>query len=82
MEMRSGARRQFGISAVFFADVLVSMHKPRASKRKIKSAEGLLKNLGPDSVLFGRLPWALFWSVGLSKLGTICIALILSIQVL
>ena len=50
--------RQFGIGAVFFADMLVSMHKPRASKRKIKSAEELPKALWPDSVLFGRPPWA------------------------
>ena len=57
-------QRQFGVSAVFFADMLVSMQKPRVSKRKIKSAEGLPKNLGPDSVLFGRLPLALFWSIG------------------
>ena len=35
---------------------LFSSHKPRASKRKIKSAEGLPKNLCTDSVLFGRLP--------------------------
>ena len=39
------ARRQFGISDGFFADLLVSMHKPRVSKRKIKSAGGLPKNL-------------------------------------
>ena len=58
--MRSGARRQFGISAVFFADMLFSMHKPRESKRKIEFAEGLPKTLCVDSVLFGRLPLAFF----------------------
>ena len=45
------------------------MHKPRVSKRKIKSAEGLPKNLGPDSVLFGRLSLAFLWSIDLSTLG-------------
>ena len=67
MEMRSGARRQFELSDVFFADMLFSMHKPRVSKRKIKSAEGLPRNLRSDSVLFGRLPPAFFWSIGLSN---------------
>ena len=52
-----------------YADMLLSMQKPRASKRKIKSAEGPPKNLGPESVLFGRLPLAFFWSIGLSRLG-------------
>ena len=60
------ARRQFGLGAGFFADMLVYMHKPRASKRKIKSAEGLPKNMRSDSVLFGRLPLAFLWSIGLS----------------
>ena len=70
MEMRSGpARCQFRVSAVFFADMLVSMHKPRVSKRKIKSAEGLPKNSWSDSVLFGRLPLAFVWSIGLSSDG-------------
>ena len=46
--------------------MLFSMHKPRASKRKIKSAEGLPKNLRADSVLFGRPPLPFFWSIGLS----------------
>ena len=39
------AQRQFGDSAVFVADMLFSMQKPRVSKRKIKSAEALPKNL-------------------------------------
>ena len=63
MEMRSGD--------VFFAGMLVSMHKPRASNRKIKSAEGLPKNMRSDSVLFGRLPLALFGSIGLSIIVTV-----------
>ena len=63
------AQRQFGVSAVFFADMLVSMQKPRASKRKIKSAEALPKNLCTDSVLFGQLPLAFFSSIGLSMLA-------------
>ena len=69
------ARRQFGLSAVFFADMhmLFSMHKPRAPRRKIKPAAGLPKTLGPDSahVLFGRptYAWALFWSIGLSGIA-------------
>ena len=53
------APRQFGIRAVFFAVMLLSMHKPRASKRKIKSAAGLPNNLRPHPVLFGRLPYEL-----------------------
>ena len=61
------AQRQFGVGAVFFAGMLLSMQQPRASKRKIKSAEGLPKSLGPDSVLFGRLALAFFWSIGLSN---------------
>ena len=64
-------QRQFGVSAVFFADMLLSMHKPQVSKRKIKSAdrEGLPKNLRTDSVLFaiGRLPLSFFGSIGLSN---------------
>ena len=70
MEMRSGpARCQFRVSAVFFADMLFSMHKPRVSERKIKSAEGLPKNLCAESVrmLFGGLPLAFLWSIGLSN---------------
>ena len=63
------AQRQFGVGAVFFAVMLLSMHKPRVSKREIKSAEGLPTNLGPDSVLFGRLPFAFFWSIGLPIIG-------------
>ena len=63
------AQRRFGVSAVFFAVMLFSMHKPRASKRKIKSAEGasegLPKTFRADSVLFGWLPLSFFWSVGL-----------------
>ena len=43
------------------------MQKPQVSKSKIKSAEGLPKSLGPDSVLFGRLALAFFWSIGLSN---------------
>ena len=63
--MRSGpahahAQRQFGISDVFFADMLFSMHKPRVSKRKIQSAEGLPTHLRAESVLFGVLPLAFF----------------------
>ena len=49
-------RRPFGVSAVFFADMAVSMHKPRAAKRKTKSAEGPPKNPCAGSVLFGGLP--------------------------
>ena len=71
MEMRSGARRQFGFSDVFFAGMLLSMHKPRASTRKVKSAEGLPKNTWSDSVLFGRPPLPFFWSIGLSIEGTV-----------
>ena len=48
------ARRQFGVGAVFFADMLFSMQKPRASKRKIKSAEGLPTNLGSSIIKFAR----------------------------
>ena len=62
------ARRRFGIGAVFFADLLVSMHKQWVSKRKIKSAGGLPKNLCADSVLFGQLPLAFFLSIGLSSI--------------
>ena len=61
------AQRQVGVSAVFFADMLLSMQTPRASKRKIKSAEGLPKNLRADLVLFGRLSLAFFWCIGLSN---------------
>ena len=53
--------------AVFLADMLLSMQKPRVSKRKLQSAEGLPKNLRPDFVLFGRLPLAFLWSIGLSS---------------
>ena len=45
------------------------MQTPRVSKRKIKSAEGLPKNLRADLVLFGRLPLAFFWCIGLSTKG-------------
>ena len=47
------ARRQFGIRDVLLADMPFSMHKPRASKRKIKSAEALPK-------IFTQIPS--FWS--------------------
>ena len=70
------AQREFGISAVFFADMLFSMHKQRAStERKIKSAdsEGLPKNLGPDSVLFGWLPLAFCWSINIGLSMAVCV---------
>ena len=60
------AQRRPRSGDVSFADMLLSMQKPRVSKRKIRSAGGPPKNPWSDSVLFGRLPLAFLWSIGLS----------------
>ena len=41
----AAAQRRFGVGAVFFADMFLSMHKPWVSKRELKSAGGLPTNL-------------------------------------
>ena len=70
MEMRSGARAApvWGWRC-FLRGYVAFYAKAAGIQEENQIGRGAAQNLGPDSVHFCQLPLALFWSIGLSKLG-------------